>query len=56
MTEQRSPPPSPGLTTLVHGEEDDGGGTQIEVLPITLPEPQGFLASVADIMARLRAF
>jgi hypothetical protein len=53
----------PVVTTLAIGEEEDGGGTMIEDQPIILPEPQSFLAtppashqlaSVADIMARLR--
>lgn len=53
----------PAITTLTHGEEEDGSGTQIDDQPIILPEPQSFLAtppashqlaSVADIMARLR--
>jgi hypothetical protein len=53
----------PVVTTMAIGEEEDGGGTMIEDQPIILPEPQSFLAtppashqlaSVADIMARLR--
>lgn len=53
----------PVVTSLAHGEEEDGGGTMIEDEPIIMPEPQSFLvqpssslqlASGADIMARLR--